>query len=344
MKILLAAPRVRTARGIIGGHCEDTLKELGHEVIVFDLTGNQGSCVRMKKIFNRLFSRAPFANAVTEDRINGDLFDLAARVRPDMILVLFGENIEPRTLLAIRAQTGAIIVNWVFDTLLFEKRRQFINSVAAAYDHIFLIDSLEILENIPAMEGRFHSLPLGYYPGQFMRLNLSAQDRVTYGSDVAFIGTLTSQREEILKNFADLDLKIWGLWQGKRDYLRGRYCRRNVYGKEAVKIYNAARIIIDLHQLFAPGEDLYNVSPRVFEVPACGGFLLAPYSRQIPELYRVGKEMIVYHDFTELRKLILYYLDHPLERASVADNAFNRANAAHTYKNRLNQLIETVGR
>ncbi len=112
--------------------------------------------------------------------------------------------------------------------------------------------------------------------------------------------------------------------------------------EEAVKIYNASRIVVDIHGLYGPGTPVFNVTPRVFEVPASGGFLLTNNIPQAAGFYEIGREMIVYDSTEELKRLIRYYLEHPEERAAIADKGYQRARKEHTYTHRLRQLLDTV--
>ncbi len=349
MKIILATSRVHTARGIIGEYCAKALQALGHEVYVFDISGQGCRFLKgLKSAVRHMFPRAPslkdfgWIKEAVKNRVNKSLRETVARFKPDIVLVLLGEDIRPETIQAIRAMAGSRVVNWLFDSLLLDYRREFFSRVVGAYDYIFLIDSPEILKTVQIPAQKIFSLPLAADPQKFRRLVLSASDCKKYGSDVAFVGTVTQRRKEILKGLRDFDFKIWGLWQGKDPDLVPFYAEQDVYGGKAVKIFNAAKIIIDLPELFTPGKELYHVSPRMFEVPACAGFLLAPCSCQVPELYKLGEEMVCYRDFDELKRLIRYYLDHPAQRCSIAQKAYTRAHTAHTYAIRLKQLTDIV--
>jgi len=86
------------------------------------------------------------------------------------------------------------------------------------------------------------------------------------------------------------------------------------------------------------------LNQRVFDVPACGRFLLTDYRAQMEELFRPGRESAAYRSPEEAGDLAAYFLAHPDERARVAAAANERVRAEHTYGRRLTTLIETMRR
>ncbi len=84
------------------------------------------------------------------------------------------------------------------------------------------------------------------------------------------------------------------------------------------------------------------VNQRVFDVPACGGFLLTDYRAQMENLFEPGRESVAYADPEEIPELARHYLDHPEERRAVAQAARRRVLAHHTYVTRMGQLLATM--
>lgn len=84
------------------------------------------------------------------------------------------------------------------------------------------------------------------------------------------------------------------------------------------------------------------VNQRVFDVPACGAFLLTDYREQIEELFEPGKEVICYHSPEEAEDLIRYYLKKPVERQKIIDASRARVLAEHCYDHRLRYLISLM--
>jgi len=86
------------------------------------------------------------------------------------------------------------------------------------------------------------------------------------------------------------------------------------------------------------------VNQRVFDVPACGAFLLTDRRAQMEALFEPGKEMAVYDHPGEIADLTRHYLAHPEERARMAKAARRRVLAEHTYTTRMSRMIDIMRR
>jgi len=81
------------------------------------------------------------------------------------------------------------------------------------------------------------------------------------------------------------------------------------------------------------------VNQRVFDVAACGGFLLTDCQPDMQELFELGREAICYQDREQLKELVKFYLQHPQQRAEIARQARERVLAEHTYLHRMEKMI-----
>lgn len=84
------------------------------------------------------------------------------------------------------------------------------------------------------------------------------------------------------------------------------------------------------------------VNQRVFDVPACGGFVLTDAREQFGELFAVGREAAVYPEPGAIPDMVRHYLAHPGERERIARAARERVLAGHTYVNRLRTLLAAM--
>jgi len=84
------------------------------------------------------------------------------------------------------------------------------------------------------------------------------------------------------------------------------------------------------------------VNQRLFDVPACGGFLLTDHQESLEELFNVGEEVITYRDLAEIPDLVRFYLGNPTAREKLAGRGRKRVLSQHTYRHRLQTLIETM--
>ena len=348
MKVLLVAPQSSdTVLGRIGGYCKDALISLNYDVKVFDFRKSQyarghiGSILRkgIRKLLPFSPRKIPLVRHKEKNKMNVSLAAMAKEFKPDVLFVLMGETIGSETLKQIKRQ-GTIVVNWFHDSVL--ARKDFVENISSCYDYFFIIDSLEICELVNIKSRQVMSFPLACYPQVHKKIMLSESEKKTYGSQVCFVGTIKFQRKEILTQLVDFDLGIWGYWLEKIPKLKSCYRRKHIYGEEAVKIYNACDIVLDIPINYGLKHKSFYVTPRVFEVPACGGFLLTAQNSCLSNLYEVGKEIICYKDADDLTELINYYLKHPEKRKLIAQKGQDRTLRDHTYEKRLKQIFSVI--
>jgi spore maturation protein CgeB len=110
------------------------------------------------------------------------------------------------------------------------------------------------------------------------------------------------------------------------------------YYKELPLFYNACRVNLNATSLQMGGA----VNQRAFDVPACGGFLLTDQQEELSELFEEGKEVITYKEKGEIPELVRFYLDNSDKRKTVAQRARDRVLSQHTYRHRLNSMIESM--
>jgi len=85
------------------------------------------------------------------------------------------------------------------------------------------------------------------------------------------------------------------------------------------------------------------VNQRVFDVPACGRFLLTDYKAQLDEIFvGNGQDVVFFRDIGELPDLVRYYLDHPDERERIAQAGRAAVLRAHTYRHRLEHMLRLM--
>lgn len=84
------------------------------------------------------------------------------------------------------------------------------------------------------------------------------------------------------------------------------------------------------------------VNQRVFDVPACGAFVLTDARRQLEALFEPGREMAVYRTGEELVELTARYLADAAARRTLAAAGRRRVLAEHTYPRRLETLFDVM--
>jgi spore maturation protein CgeB len=86
------------------------------------------------------------------------------------------------------------------------------------------------------------------------------------------------------------------------------------------------------------------IKARVFEVPACGGFLLTgKMDDDISEYYVPGKEIMVFNNVSDLIEKSRYYLEYGAERDKIAQAGLARTLKEHTYEQRFKAIFRVLG-
>jgi spore maturation protein CgeB len=222
------------------------------------------------------------------------------------------------------------------------ERRDFINEVSSCYDYFFIVENEEVLKDTRIKASHINTVPLGCDPETHKSIDLSEEEKRGYGSDVAFVGTIKSGREKILAQLTDFDLGVWGYWEEEIPELRRCYRKQYIYGDDVCKIYNASKIVVDIPISYGSRDVVFMLSLRLFEISACGAFVLSVKTPYISNLYEIGKEMIYYKDANELKKLVKYYLDHPEERKLMAKRAQERTYRDYTYEKRIKEIFSII--
>lgn len=110
------------------------------------------------------------------------------------------------------------------------------------------------------------------------------------------------------------------------------------YHSKTPLVYNSARINLNVTSLQLAAA----VNQRVFDVPACGSFMLTDYRSSLTELFEPESEVVIYNGLTDLRDKAEYYLEHEEERVAIAARARKRVLAEHTYAHRAAAIISVL--
>jgi spore maturation protein CgeB len=273
-------------------------------------------------------------------RLNRRLVAIAAAHRPDVCLVQGGHRIVAESIEAMK-RMGIATVLWTIDApgssgLPFD--------TAPLYD-VICCGGTEAVELFAAAGiTRAHWLPFACAPERQVFPTLSEEEQLTYASDVCFVGSYYPNRAQWLEPLAGLNLIIrgpgWGRLSGHSP-LKELARDAQVAPSEWKKLYAAAKIILAVH--YQDGASpCYQASPRVFEVMACGGFLLTDAQRDVTTLFKDGEHLAVFHDAHDLRRKIAHYLSRPDERARIAEQGHRETVKNHTYVRRMEQVLSMV--
>jgi spore maturation protein CgeB len=335
MRILYVAMAHEYGRRELGPSFEEmnfrsAFEGMGHELHAFDFRAR--------------------IEAVGGERMIAELVDLAAEVRPDLaFFFLFEDEIPPATIRAVGEAGNCPTMNWFADD--HWRFDAFTKRYAPAFDWSITTDR-DALPKYAAMGVE------GVLLSQW-GVNRYAYSKAPTGlaHEVTFVGLPHGNRREVIARLRQegRDVECWG-----EGWPNGRIAH-----DEMVRLFGASAINLNLSNSSALPRTLRfrlgalargrfadarqarprpsQIKGRTFEVPGSGGFLLTESVPHLEEYFAPGREVGVFTSVDDLVEQIGYWLDHPGQRAEVADAGHRRALAEHTYDHRFAAIFAAAG-
>lgn len=180
-----------------------------------------------------------------------------------------------------------------------------------------------------------HHIPLGASTSRFKPLNI---DNKHY--DLSFVGQFGNSghgyrhQDFYLTPLMDINLK--GFYSGFNNYPPIRHEDLNL-------IYNQTKININFHywhqkEQSTDPQTCIDFNGRVFEIALAGGFQLCDH----PHIQEYFGDGIIYASKEDWKDVFLYYLHNEQERNKITEKAIKNAVAKHTWKCRMEQLINLL--
>ncbi len=326
----------------VGRYCAKALAELGHLVDVFEAPDFYGAFSALKKL-RVTADRLDYLEHAFLQTVSQAILAKVETFEPDLVLAMAQAPLSRQALKRLRRDGVATAMWFVEDHQIFTYWQAF----APHYDFFAVIQKEPFLSRLAAagVENAVY-LPMAADPDIHRPLDLSLAQRRLYGSDLSFVGAGYPNRRLAFRELADFDLKIWGGdWDGEvalapRLQLGGR----RVDTEESVRVFNAAKINLNLHSGLDPARLVPQgdfVNPRTFELAMCGAFQLVSDRTLLPEVFTTD-EVAVFEDMEGLKQAVRHYLAHPGERAAMAGRARERAMREHTYAARMRTLLAFI--
>lgn len=294
------------------------------------------------KVFRRFSGRRPLGYW----KLNRRFMNVALAFRPDVVLITCGKLLSPATIRSVKETTGALLVNYATDdpfngavnTPMFKKGIPYYNVYACTKKAI--IDDVREAGCANAVY-----LPFAYKPEiHFPERAQNSEERKRYSSDIVFIGGCDRDRlphiAGMLRAMPDLRLHLYGGFWNRHPAFR-KYYRGFALGREFRLAVGGAKIVLNLVRRANRDDHVM----RTFEIPACGGFMLADRTEEQCSFLAEDKEASYFTSTDEMIDRIRYYLVHDSERRQIAEAGYHRITSGrNTYGDRLKTIIEIVRR
>ncbi len=327
----------------IANYVVNALKRLGHNVEFIDFSLYKDAFLSLDNNFKDKAIRAHLQSQF----INLTSCIASARCKefkPDIIISIAQAPLNEICLSEFRKLKIPTVFWFVEDFRIMT----YWERIAKLYDFFFVIQKGEFFDLLRKRGIKnFYYLPLAADPEIHKPLELNSEELSEYGSDISFVGAGYYNRRCMFEGLLDFNFKIWGnewdLNSPLKDYIQRKGER--IEPQEYIKIFNATKININLHSSpwhrgVNPDGDFIN--PRTFEIAACGAFQLVDFRNHLPELYDIGKEIVCFTDINDLREKIQYYLEREDERSLIAERAREKTLSNHTYKLRLEEMLDFI--
>ncbi len=351
LRILYVGPDYRGSNGTC---FRDAFLQLGHEVRTID----DEQYAAMRGLSGRLYMRMrrrPRQNQI--DVLNQRIVREANEFRPDLTFYVKAYFVLPETV----EQTRKYGPNFVYmndDMFVHSSVRTF-----TFFDNVKRMDCVLTTKSFSVRE--YHAagaslvvyIPNAYDPKIHFPARPTDAERYVYEGDVSFIGFFRAKRADLLSELArfrnEFRLNIWGggwgnitrfdnwhrYWKWRR--LRGSIRGGALWCEEMGKAIQSNRISLGL--LCREVRDLH--TSRSFEIPACGGFMLAERTEEHRMYFEEDKEAVYFSSFQELTDKIRFYLAHDGLRGRIAEAGYERCMRSRaTYADRALFALEQFAR
>ncbi len=287
-----------------------------------------------RKVAQAINQRLPYEINLDLRKRNANLLDYARQFQPTHIW-LVGDNraIHADTLASIKAETGCkLLYSTGTSPIVFSRAIE--RQAAPLYDLVITNDFYHGIQWQELGAKDMICLPGVAIDPDF---HYPRDHNPDLASDVAFVGTLLpshlySERVEALEALSEFKPGIWTIHDAPdslKPYLRG-----SALGESMLEVLSSAKISLNVHGNFMR----YGGNMRLFEAAAVGTFQIVDNRAGIPQWFEIGKHLITFEDFQDLRDKIAYYLAHEEERSIITENARQHVLAHHTYEQRLSRL------
>jgi glycosyltransferase involved in cell wall biosynthesis len=293
------------------------------------------------RIFKRAFARVRETDRLAHVRL---VFEEIRRHRPSIVVALGGKHLAFDEVNRIR-EGGAFVVNVNHDDFFSRYRSNWTwtqRRAIPAYDHILTTRTVNV-DEIRLHNPNVSFFPFAYDPEIHRPVPVSDGERETWASDVVFVGTWATQRARLLETLVTAvpaRYSIYGAgWErlARSSPLRPSL-RGIVWGDDMSRALGGGKIALG----FLRKENRDEYTQRTFEIPACGGLLLAERTETHHSLFRDGVEAVFFDpdDPAELIRSVRALLADEPRRESIraaGRAAVTRGN--HSYDDRIRDVL-----
>lgn len=271
-------------------------------------------------------------------KANRQMVQIAMQQQCHILITVGAHPIQVGALAQIRASTDALLVHIWPDTLV--NWSSSFTSNLPLYDLVatYSAKTAPIFQQLGAKNVIW--LPLAGDPFLPSTGKYPPLDNNTYYHDVTFVGGWRPEREKILSQLGDFNLKIWGPDWGRRcrgnSVIMHAWQRRAVYGQEFAQVTSHSKINLNI----IDPTNYPAANMRFFEIAVAGGLQISSACPEMENEFRDGEHIFYYHHPDQLPKLLRSLLAQHDVCLKVAQAGQAQVMAHHTYVHRAQQILD----
>ena len=328
-----------------GTHCSlhyfTAFSRLGHDVFAFDPNYFHSASL-LEKVQLKL-RRQPSPARI--EAAAHKLRELTTRNKFDLVFVMAENYLSADTIKEVqKSSNGRTRFAYHSHDNVFSpgilKPANF-NETLKAYDFLFTTKSQNVKRYTALGQLNAFYIPSAYEP-TCHRPVAAADSALPQDYPISFVGTFDRSRLRELEVSGWQRTYVWGdgwkRWEGFAEH-QDHIVPHAIYYLEFADVISRSHISLGL--LRAEAEDRH--TQRTFEIPACGGFQLAPRNEEIQKYFEENKEIALFSTPEELKEKTDYYLTHDTERKKIARAGHHRCiGGKHTYVDRVTDMLHVI--
>lgn len=323
-----------------GGSFYRGFQALGHDAIFFDQTpwlGGWSKATRLTKGLRRV------TRPLAAPAMNLALLTTVLARKPDVVLVMKGFHVLPETIVAMRRAARTIVSYHSDDLENPGNTSKAMRASLPLWDVLFTPRTFVEQELKARGVRRVSPLPFAYEPRLFHPESTSSLPEQGLEDSLVFVGSWAPDRPEQLERLhRRFPLRVWGNGWGNvptTSPLSPALRRKQLLGPALRAVLNHGAI--NLGFLRKANRDRHTT--RTFEIPACGGFLLAERTEDHQRFFEEGREAVFYSSPEEMEEHCARYLADPTSRRRIADAGYRRLVASgYRYQDRAAEMLRVV--
>jgi len=319
------------------------LTEQGHDVHCFEFGD-----YFLHNVVGRIQNRFLFGPVV--DRINDEFTGTVRRLKPQVVLCYRALPLRWQAMAGLKRDSqvqSTVFVCYNNDNAFGSVGNKLywrLFKRAVPYYDLHLVyreaDAVALGDSVSSYVLRSHYLPWLHRP-------IDPEQATQKRSDICFLGHFEPDRRvgelDTLMKEVPANYSIHGSGWAKNSRSRSwaSLDTTELQGEEYIAALNATKIALVFFSTW--NSDTY--TRRVFEIPACGTFMLSQRTDTMQSLYQEDKEAVYFNGADELVDKARYYLKNDAQRGRIAEAGRVRCiKSGYDIYSRMNEWLERVNK